>query len=133
MPMFKLGIILITIGLLIASTYIINYQQIDTTLKVVIPSIGVNQSVNFEGIDNGVYYDRGVLFGHRTTHGSPFFNLDKIVIGDEVIFNNTIYIVDKIHIEDNTYTIKPEPNYIYLVTCTPIGSTAQRIIVEAKT
>ena len=129
--MYKVGLILITIGLLLASTYFINYQQVDTELKVVIPSIGVNQSVNFENIDKGVYYDRAVLFGHRTTHGSPFFNLDKVVVGDEVIFNNTIYIVDLIHIEDNSYTIKPEPDHLYLVTCTPIGSTEQRIIIEA--
>ena len=130
--MYKIGLILIILGLLLAVPYFINTDQVDTTLKVVIPSINVNQSVNFENIDNGIYYDRGVLFGHRTTHGSPFFNLDKVAIGDEVIFNNTIYIIDKIHIEDNTYTITPEENHIYLVTCTPIGSTAQRIIVEAK-
>lgn len=121
------------IGISIFTVYYIvpefQYEHIDSTSHVVIESIGVNEAINNVSINNGVYQDRNVLFGHRTTHGAPFFNLDKLQVGDSVQINNIEYTVTNTTIVSADYQITVN-DHMYLVTCTPIGSTDQRIVVE---
>lgn len=100
----KISTVLIAVGLLIISLYClveVNYcSEVQSVVKntsdtpyVFIPTIGVEQPINNKSIDYGVYHepesaDPGsgtvILFGHRTLHGSPFLNLDKLKAGDNV-------------------------------------------------
>ena len=135
--MDKKVILLLLVVVVVIANYAIteiqyNLQKEDTSVYVTVPSVGINETVNYESIDKGVYYKQGVLFGHRTLHGSPFYNLDKVVVGDNIIFNGTKYTVNKIHVEPSDYMLVPEEGKIYLITCTPIGINTHRIIVEAS-
>ena len=78
-----------------------------------------------------------VIAGHRVSHSKPFRNVDKLVAGDEVIFNTAdgrfVYTVvsqeivkpDALYIVDQT----PEKTAT-LFACHPPGSTRERIVVH---
>ena len=121
---------------------------------VVIPSLGVFEKINNVSISQGVYIDETsniptkgdtVLYGHRTLQGSPFLRLDALKKGDVVS-------VEWPGIGEVNYTVKGSEiiaptNFLdlneshandvnnqdlYLVTCHPIGSSAQRLVVTAE-
>ena len=121
---------------------------------VVIPAIGVFEKINNVSISQGVYIDETsniptkgdtVLYGHRTLQGSPFLRLDALKKGDVVS-------VEWPGIGEVNYTVKGSEiiaptNFLdlneshandvnnqdlYLVTCHPIGSSAQRLVVTAE-
>ncbi|WP_304102178.1 class E sortase [Methanobrevibacter ruminantium] len=121
---------------------------------VVIPAIGVFEKINNVSISQGVYIDETsniptkgdtVLYGHRTLQGSPFLRLDTLKKGDVVT-------VEWPGIGEVNYTVKESEiiapaNFLdlneshandvnsqdlYLVTCHPIGSSAQRLVVTAE-
>jgi LPXTG-site transpeptidase (sortase) family protein len=116
-----------------------------TTLNI--PSIGLHTIINDESVDKGVYkdpkskdYGSGivVLFGHRTGNGWAFYNLDKLKQGDLINVHSITcdinYTVNNKLIVDPDYiiSVKEPRNTIYLCTCTPIGTTRQRLIVECE-
>jgi len=82
--------------------------------------------------------------GHRTTYGAPFFNLDKLRRGDEVIVTDPAgdrhtYRVRRQEIVNpaDTWVIAPDPLQrgrptLTLTTCNPRFSNAQRLIVFAE-
>ena len=82
--------------------------------------------------------------GHRTTYGAPFFNLDQLRKGDEVIVTaptgkRFTYRVHRQQIVDpgDTWVITPDPlkrgrRTLTLTTCNPRFSNAQRLIVFAE-
>jgi sortase A len=133
--MKKIGIALVSIGIIIIGLYYIipelQYQHIDSANKIVIPSIGVNESINTKGVDYGVYQNQNVIFGHRTTHGAPFFKLDSLQVGNDVFINGKHYIVANTQVVPENYTLYVDNN-VYLVTCTPIGSTSHRILITLE-
>ena len=122
---------------------------------IIIPSIGVFEKINNVSISQGVMYDTTsniptegdtIIFGHRTLQGSPFLRLDALKKGD-------IVIIEWPGIGEINYTVKDSKiisttNYLdlneshetgdihnqelLLVTCHPIGSTAERLIVTAQ-
>ena len=121
---------------------------------VVIPSLGVFEKINNVSISQGVYIDETsniptkgdtILYGHRTLQGSPFLRLDALKKGDVVS-------VEWPGIGEVNYTVKGSEiiaptNFLdlneshandvnnqdlYLVTCHPIGSSAQRLVVTAE-
>ncbi|MBO7444101.1 MAG: class E sortase [Methanobrevibacter sp.] len=120
---------------------------------VVIPSLGVFEKINNVSISQGVYIDvtsniptKGdtVLYGHRTLQGSPFLRLDALKKGDVVTvewpgIGEVNYTVKKSEIIDPTNFIDLNESHVndvnnqelYLVTCHPIGSSAQRLVVTA--
>lgn len=154
----KISTVLIVVGLLIISLYClveVNYcSEVQSVVKntsdtpyVFIPTIGVEQPINNKSIDYGVYHepesaDPGsgtvILFGHRTLHGSPFLNLDKLKAGDNVTVQwpgvgNVEYTVMNSTVVPASYRMSVDQgNVLFLITCYPLGSTAQRLIVEAK-
>jgi sortase A len=80
-----------------------------------------------------------VVAGHRTSKHKVFRNLDKLVPGDEIIFDG----VDGRHVYHVTSTeiIGPEAMWIVdqtpaftatLFACHPPGSTRERIVVHAE-
>jgi LPXTG-site transpeptidase (sortase) family protein len=115
---------------------------------IVIPSIGVFEKINEESLSLGVMHGQDsydptdgdvVLFGHRTLQGSPFLRLNELSAGDKLIlewpdegeFN---YNVVDSTIVPATYQLDSEAggNLLYLVTCDPIGSTENRLIIKGE-
>jgi len=79
------------------------------------------------------------IAGHRTTHGAPFRNIDKLSQGDEVIVDTVdgrfIYEVEMQKIVAPTeLSVKDRVGYdrLILSACHPLYSAAQRIVVFAR-
>ena len=84
------------------------------------------------------------IAGHRTTYGAPFYNLDQLERGDEVIVTTRngskhTYRVRSQEIVQpgDTWVISPDPlergkPTLTLTTCHPRFSNAQRMIVFAE-
>lgn len=80
-----------------------------------------------------------VISAHRTTYGAPFYDLDLVGIGDEVIVETAIgqhtYTVREVLVVEPTdvWVTDPRPGaWLTLTTCTPRYSAAQRLIVVAE-
>lgn len=118
-----------------------------TSPKIIIPSISVEESINNVSLNQGILSDPGdsiptkdpvVLYGHRTLQGSPFLRLNELNINDTILLEwpnvgelNFSVVNSSIHPE--TYNFIPKgDNALYLITCDPIGSTENRIIVESE-
>lgn len=114
---------------------------------IVIPSIGVNEKINNVSLNQGVLSDPGenvptqdpvVLYGHRTLQGSPFLRLNELSKGDTLLLEwpgigEINYTVVNTTIVPDTYPAKfAGADSLYLITCDPIGSTANRIIVQGE-
>ena len=114
---------------------------------IVIPDIGVNEKINNVSLNQGVLSDPGeniptkdpvVLYGHRTLQGSPFLRLNELSIGDALLLEwpgigELNYTVKNTTIVPATANVAFEGNSsLYLITCDPIGSTANRLIVEGE-
>ena len=82
--------------------------------------------------------------GHRTTYGAPFFNLDQLRKGDQVIVTarDGKKYTYRVHTQEivapsDTWVIAPDPlergrKTLTLTTCNPRFSNAQRLIVFAE-
>ena len=114
---------------------------------IVIPNIGVNEKINTVSLNQGVLQDPGeniptegpiVLYGHRTLQGSPFLRLNELSIGDPLLLEwpgigELTYTVVNTTIVPETADVNFDgDNSIYLITCDPIGSTANRLIIEGE-
>lgn len=122
---------------------------------VIIPSIGVHERINNVSISQGVFIDESssyiptkgdvVLYGHRTLQGSPFLRLDALGKGDLITIEwpdigEVNYTVNESKIVPETYDFNSvespkdaglNEQRLFLITCNPIGSTSQRLIVTA--
>lgn len=92
--------------------------------------------------------DKGnfAVAGHRTTYGAPFFNLDQLRKGDEVLVTarsgkRFTYRVKRqqVVLPSDTWVITPDPlqrgpktKTLTLTTCNPRFSNAERLIVFAE-
>ena len=115
---------------------------------ILIPTIGVEEKLNNESLSQGVWYNKTsnmptegdlVIYGHRTLQGSPFLRLNEVSKGDSVLLEwpgigEINYTVLNSTIVEPNYKIntKESGNYLYLVTCDPIGSTEHRLIIQAE-
>jgi len=115
-----------------------------------IPSIGLSQpffeGVTLTAIDRGPSHWPGtampgelgnvVVAGHRTTRTRPFWDLDLVQPGDELIFTMAdgvrhVYVLDRIEIVDDQAMHIVDQSYGYRATlfaCHPKGSARQRIV-----
>ena len=81
---------------------------------------------------------RVVVSGHRTTYGAPFWDLDKLGRGDEIVtetkWGTFTYTVTETQIvdDDALIAIPPGKAEIVLTTCNPKFSAAQRLLVFAE-
>ena len=85
---------------------------------------------------------RVIVSGHRTTYGAPFWDLDKLREGDEIVtgtqWGEFTYEITSIEVvSPNARDIaNPEPGgsnaEIVLTTCNPKFSAAERLIVFAE-
>lgn len=128
------------------SSKIVIEKNIDAP-KVIISSIGVNEKINNKSLDLGVLSDPGenvptkgpiALWGHRTLQGSPFLRLNELGNGDTFMLEwpgvgELKYKVVNTTIVPETYDFNPVGNNTtYLITCDPIGSTENRMIVQGE-
>lgn len=81
---------------------------------------------------------RVIVSGHRTTYGAPFFDIDKLVQGDEIIAETkwgtfTYEVSEKRIVQPDSLAIAIQSDVpeIVLTTCNPKYSAAQRLIVFA--
>jgi sortase A len=115
-----------------------------------IPSIGLSQpffeGVTLTAIDNGPSHWPGtpmpgglgnmVIAGHRVTNTRPFYDLDLVQPGDELIFTmdtggRHVYTLDRVEIVEPEALHIVDQSYGYTATlfgCHPKGSAAQRIV-----
>ena len=115
-----------------------------------IPSIGLSQpffeGVTLTAIDNGPSHWPGtampgelgntVIAGHRTTKTRPFWDLDLVQPGDELIFTmltgeRFVYTLDNVEIVDAKALHIVDQSYGYRATlfgCHPKGSLRQRVV-----
>jgi sortase A len=78
------------------------------------------------------------IAGHRTTYGAPFYRLDELRVGDDILVTTR---QGRFHYEvDGTRTVKPSQTEVLaqgdgarltLTTCTPRFSARQRLVVTA--
>lgn len=154
----KISTIIVIICILIIGLYAmgeVNYFSSKISVErdiespvIVIPSIGVDEKINEVSLNQGVMHDSGsatptngdvIIFGHRTLQGSPFLRLNELQNGDEIILEwpgigEVTYTVTSSTVVPATYTIPTTEggNSIYLVTCDPIGSTENRLIIQGE-
>lgn len=115
--------------------------------KIIIPSIGVDEKINNESLNYGVLSDPGenipskdplILYGHRTLQGSPFLRLNEISQGDSFLIEwpgigELNYTVVNTTIVPATYELPAyDENSVCLITCDPIGSTENRMIIQGE-
>lgn len=86
---------------------------------------------------------RTIVSGHRTTYGGPFFNIDRLQKGDEIIvdakWSDEPIVYEVTHKEivppDSTDIANPAASTfaeIVLTTCNPRFSAAERLIVYGR-
>lgn len=144
------GMVIISLYFLIEVEYYAYSKNVDinqNTPYLRIPKIGVYEPINNQSVDHGIYFEpksfkpsqgTTILFGHRTLHGSPFLNLDKLQKGDKIYvewpnIGNVSYTMVNSTIVDASYLMPVEQgNYLFLITCYPLGSDAQRLIIQAE-
>lgn len=115
---------------------------------ILIPSIGVNEKINNQSLSQGVMHEPTsylptegdvLLFGHRTLQGSPFLRLNELSNGDTFILEwpgigEVKYSVVSSKVVPANYKLNAleGSNYSYLITCDPIGSTENRLIIQGE-
>ena len=113
---------------------------------IAIPSIGVQEKINNVSLNQGVLYEGyepthgdTLIYGHRTLQGSPFLRLNEISVGDSFLLEwpgigELNYTVVNSTIVPASHVISTEENgtTVYLITCDPIGSTENRLIIEGE-
>lgn len=132
------------------------FQPGDVVGRIVIPAMSLDSPLvemadvdDMENLNKGPAHIKGtalpgeagncVIAGHRTTHSRPFFRLDILRPGDEVMLidvgNTThkytveaVWIVDPndVSVMDATSTLS-----VTLVACHPLYSAQHRIVVRA--
>jgi len=121
--------------------------------RIEIPAIGLSH-VTYEGIDLATI-NKGpshwpdtpfpgesgntVFPGHRTTYSRPFWDIDKLVKGDEVIFTNaagrfTYRVTDAFVVgsRDTWILGATERPTFTIFACHPKGSARQRYVVKGE-
>ena len=122
----------------------------DVVGRLTILSANINHYVVFGATNKKLEYGPGYILGtslpgsggnfaiagHRTTYGAPFGNLDRVQVGETIIFqtNTNQYKYQVIDVK----IIAPEDNYVLenygddritLTTCHPKFSAKQRLVV----
>lgn len=126
----------------------IAYEKNVENPVLTIQSIGLSEKINNKSLSQGIYMpsesynpDNGdiVIYGHRTLQGSPFLKLNKVNVEDKLVFQwpdigEVNYTVTDKKIVPGTYKLTNHQNgtKVYLVTCDPIGSTENRLIIEGE-
>jgi len=156
-----------TILSILFSMCVTTYAQLPSTdplqksgeifVKLSIPFIKLKQTVR-EGIDIsiidlGVVHWAGtslpgekgnvVLAGHRSTKTAPFYKIEGVRIGDQILFTNKnkvvteykvyeMFVVDPTNMDIIYPPSNPNDSILTIFTCHPIGSKSKRFVVRAR-
>ncbi len=134
----------------------------DSLTRLRIPTLGVDvvvvEGVSADALRAGAGHYPGYalpcdagnvpIAGHRTTYGKPFTNIDQLNPGDQIILDTPVgecvYQVDTKPFvvapnDIGVISTPPSPagpagadHLLTLTTCTPKGSAARRLIVQAN-
>ncbi|MFM2073585.1 MAG: hypothetical protein RLZZ623_3849 [Actinomycetota bacterium] len=129
----------------------------DPVARLDIPSIGMKGKIVIEGVRPSDLADgpghfpetplpgqfgNAAIAGHRTTHGQPFFRIDEIAVGDQIIVTTLagryVYIVTgSTIVSPNDYsqvipTVDPSIATLTLTSCHPRFSSKQRIVIFSE-
>jgi len=120
--------------------------------RISLPSIGIDKplysGVSLPTLDKGPGHWPGtalpgrlgnvVVAGHRVSHDRPFYDIDKLKKGDEIVFTidggTYVYLVTKLEIvdPDALWIVSQTPTKTAtLFACHPKGSTKKRIVAFA--
>lgn len=115
---------------------------------IIIDSIGVHEKINNQSLSQGVMHEPTsytptngdvLIFGHRTLQGSPFLRLNEISKGDTLVLEwpgigEVKYTVVDSKVVPAEYKLNAVEggNSLYLITCDPIGSTENRLIIQGE-
>lgn len=120
--------------------------------RIALPSIGIDKplysGVSLPTLDKGPGHWPGtampgrlgnvVVAGHRVSHDRPFYDIDKLKKGDEIVFTidggTYVYLVTKLEIvdPDALWIVSQTPTKTAtLFACHPKGSTKKRIVAFA--
>ena len=130
-----------------------NVKEGDPLARIEIPKIGVDKivvaGVELSDLRKGPGHypntalpgqiGNAAIAGHRTTYGAPFFRVDELAVGDEIIVTTVQgtfrYLVTETKIVKPTdfSVLDPTPDAtLTLTSCNPRYSSRQRIVVKAK-
>jgi sortase A len=76
--------------------------------------------------------------GHRTTYGAPFYHLNELRRGDEIVvempYGRFTYAVDKLtEVQPDDVSVLADRGFgLVLTTCTPLYSAQRRLVVWAR-
>ena len=123
------------------------------SMRIRIPAIGLSQAlvegVSEDALHAGPGHYPGTAFpgqlgnmvisGHRTTYTRPFYYLDRLSAGDEILIDTPErtywYRVERVFVVSLT-NVRPLGTASYakltLTTCNPPGSAIQRLVVQAR-
>ncbi len=128
--------------------------EIGTELgRILIPRLDLDKVI-VEGVDRGEL-KRGpghmpwtpmpgqagnaVISGHRTTYGAPFFRLDELEPGDEILVETVVgthtYVVREsiVVLPTDVWVTNSRPGaWLTLTTCNPRFSARQRLVIVAE-
>jgi sortase A len=126
----------------------------DAIARIEIPSIGLD-AVVVAGVDPDElktgpgHYDgtplpgqlgNSAIAGHRTTYGQPFYRLDEVAVGDEIVLTTVqgrfVYRATGSEVVEPgashvVATTDPDVARLTLTTCTPRYTASQRLVVYA--
>ncbi len=128
-------------------------RPLTETGRIEIPRIGLVHTT-YEGIELAVI-DHGpshwpgtalpgqpgntVFAGHRVTHSHPFLDIDRLAVGDQVIFTNSsgrfVYEVTQALVvsPNDLWIADPTPGTTFTIFgCHPKGSARQRYVVRGR-
>ena len=136
------------------------YTVEDKDTQLIIKSVDIKGKVvdgkDSSALDKGFWFyplshpfgekGKSIIIAHRFQYIPPrtdtFFNLDKVKIGDKVIIKQkdteyiyrviNIKIVKKNKTEILQTNVDKGPNKLILITCTPLWTAKQRLVVTAQ-
>ncbi|MFW6113408.1 MAG: sortase [Actinomycetota bacterium] len=134
-----------------------SFRPGDIVGRIMIPRIGLDAvMVEMADVDDKENLDKGpahlmgtalpgeegncVIAGHRTTYSRPFYELDHLEVGDEVILNDIFgesfsYMITRVMIvgPEDVWVMDPTPNAaVTLIACHPPFSARNRIVVRGE-
>jgi sortase A len=122
--------------------------------RIEIPSIGLDAKVvagvepedlkkgpgHYPGTPMPGQFGNSAIAGHRTTYGQPFYRLDEVQVGDEIVLTTVqgrfVYRATGSEVVDPgasqvVATTDPSAATLTLTTCTPRYTASQRLVVHA--
>ena len=116
--------------------------------RLIIPRLHLNVPLGTSVNDGPAFYPGSgrpgepytiAIAGHRTTHTRPFWSLDVLTKGDQIMIVTRrarhVYVVSSVRVvAPSDWSIARERGYerVILTTCTPRFSARQRLVVFAS-